>query len=68
MGECARIKCVKSKGVLKLMVSRYIMDNGYIIGTMYLSYTHLLCFGTSKLQPGNNLGFMCGFPFYTYME
>ena len=44
------------------------MDNGYIIETMYLSYTHLLCFGTSKLQPGNNLGFMCGFPFYTYME
>ena len=68
MGDCARRKCAKFKGLLKLMVSKYIIDNGRIIETMYLYYTHLLCFGASKLQPGNNLGFIRGFPFYTYME
>ena len=36
MGDCARIKCAEFKGVLKLMVSSYIIDNGRIVETMYL--------------------------------
>ena len=68
MGDRARIKCVKFNDLLKLIVSRYIIRNGLITETMYLCYTHLLGFGASKLQPGNNLGLMSGFPFYTNME
>ena len=65
MGECQRIKFAKFKNVLKLIVPSYIIDNGHIIEIIYFCYTHLLGFGASKLQPGNNLGFMCGFHFYT---
>ena len=68
MGDSVRIVCAKFKGVLKLIVSGYIIDNGRIIETVYFYYTHLLCFSTSKLQPVNNLGFMWGFPFNIYME
>ena len=68
MGDCARIKCAKFKGLLKLMVLRYIIDNGRIIETIYPCYTHLHCFSASKLQPDNNLGFICGLLFYTYLE